>query len=60
MKIFYVLLIIQNKRFYNKPEVDPIEFLKIINEKLKLVNMSPVFLSRNVNEGFSGGEKKTK
>ena len=44
--------------FYNKPEVDPIEFLTIINEKLKLVQMSPLFLRRNVNEGFSGGEKK--
>ena len=44
--------------FYNKPEVDPIEFLMIINEKLKLVQMSPSFLSRNLNEGFSGGEKK--
>lgn len=46
------------QKFYNKPEVDPIEFLTIINEKLQLVNMSPLFLSRNVNEGFSGGEKK--
>ena len=46
------------QKFYNKPEVDPIEFLMIINEKLKLVNMSSLFLSRNVNEGFSGGEKK--
>ena len=46
------------QKFDKKPEVDPIEFLTIINEKLKLVNMSPVFLSRNVNEGFSGGEKK--
>jgi Fe-S cluster assembly ATP-binding protein len=46
------------QKFYNKPEVDPIEFLMIINEKLKLVQMSPLFLSRNVNEGFSGGEKK--
>jgi len=46
------------QKFSNKPEVDPIEFFQIINEKLKLVNMSPVFLSRNVNEGFSGGEKK--
>ena len=46
------------QKFYNKPEVDPIEFLTIINQKLKLVNMSPLFLSRNVNEGFSGGEKK--
>lgn len=44
--------------FYNKPEVDPIEFLGIINEKLQFVSMSPAFLSRNVNEGFSGGEKK--
>jgi Fe-S cluster assembly ATP-binding protein len=46
------------QKFYNKPEVDPIEFLTIIYEKLELVNMSPLFLSRNVNEGFSGGEKK--
>jgi Fe-S cluster assembly ATP-binding protein len=46
------------QKFYNKAEVDPIEFLSIITEKLQLVNMSPVFLSRNVNEGFSGGEKK--
>ena len=46
------------QKFHNKPEVDPIEFLSIINEKLKLVSMSPTFLSRNVNEGFSGGEKK--
>jgi Fe-S cluster assembly ATP-binding protein len=46
------------QKFYNKPEIDPIEFLSVINEKLKLVSMSPVFLSRNVNEGFSGGEKK--
>ena len=46
------------QKFYQKPEVDPIEFLTIINEKLQLVNMSPLFLSRNVNEGFSGGEKK--
>jgi Fe-S cluster assembly ATP-binding protein len=46
------------QKFYNKPEIDPIEFLTIINEKLNHVNMSPLFLSRNVNEGFSGGEKK--
>jgi len=35
-----------------------LNFFSIINEKLKSVNMSSVFLSRNVNEGFSGGEKK--
>ena len=42
----------------NEPEIDPLEFLMIINQKLELVDMSPAFLSRNVNEGFSGGEKK--
>ena len=46
------------QKFYNKPEIDPIEFFTLITEKLKLVNMSSIFLSRNVNEGFSGGEKK--
>ena len=46
------------QKFHNKPEVDPLEFLTIVNEKLDLVEMSPIFLSRNVNEGFSGGEKK--
>ena len=46
------------QKFYNKAEVDPIEFFTLITEKLKLVNMSSSFLSRNVNEGFSGGEKK--
>ena len=46
------------RAFKNEPELDPLEFLAIIQEKLDIVNMSPVFLSRNVNEGFSGGEKK--
>ena len=46
------------QKFKGEPEVDPLEFLGIINQKLELVNMSPIFLSRNVNEGFSGGEKK--
>ena len=46
------------QKFYNKPTVDPIEFLTIIYEKLDLINMSPMFLNRNINEGFSGGEKK--
>ena len=46
------------QKFNNKSEVDPLEFLMIIKEKLKLVDMSTSFLDRNVNEGFSGGEKK--
>jgi Fe-S cluster assembly ATP-binding protein len=39
-------------------ELDPINFLQIIIKKLKVVNLDTTFLSRNVNEGFSGGEKK--
>jgi len=46
------------QKFYNKPELDPLDFLTLIDAKLKLVQMSFSFLSRNVNEGFSGGEKK--
>ena len=46
------------QRFFNQPEVDPIEFLGIVSKKMELVNMSTQFLNRNVNEGFSGGEKK--
>ena len=41
-----------------KSELGPIEFFSHITEKLKIVKMDPTFLSRNVNEGFSGGEKK--
>ena len=39
-------------------EYDAMEFLKLIKEKLKLVQMDESFLGRAVNEGFSGGEKK--
>tara|TARA_B100001142_G_scaffold257654_1_gene259310 strand:+ start:1760 stop:2515 length:756 start_codon:yes stop_codon:yes gene_type:complete len=46
------------QKFVEKPEVDPLEFFSLITKKLELVDMSPTFLSRNVNEGFSGGEKK--
>ena len=39
-------------------ELDAIEFLALLKEKLKLVEMDPSMMSRPVNEGFSGGEKK--
>jgi len=39
-------------------ELDAIDFLKIVREKAKLVELDQSFLSRGVNEGFSGGEKK--
>ena len=41
-----------------EPEVDAYEFLTLIRQKMKFMNMSESFLTRGVNEGFSGGEKK--
>ncbi|GAC1516800.1 MAG: Fe-S cluster assembly ATPase SufC [Gemmatimonadaceae bacterium] len=39
-------------------EVDPLEFLDVMERKLKLVDMTDAMLNRSVNMGFSGGEKK--
>ncbi|MDD5226970.1 MAG: Fe-S cluster assembly ATPase SufC, partial [Candidatus Omnitrophica bacterium] len=39
-------------------ELDAMEFLEFLKEKMKLVEMDESFLNRPVNEGFSGGEKK--
>jgi len=39
-------------------EIDPLEFLDYVEERLRLVDMDPDMLSRSVNAGFSGGEKK--
>ena len=39
-------------------ELDAMEFLDLLKEKMALVEMDPSFISRPVNEGFSGGEKK--
>ena len=41
-----------------RDELDPLEFDDFVREKMKLLEMDPGFLTRNVNEGFSGGEKK--
>ncbi len=41
-----------------EPELDSMEFLKLVREKLKVMQLSPDLLNRAVNEGFSGGEKK--
>ncbi len=40
------------------PEVDAFEFLTLVREKMQLMQIEDSFLSRGVNEGFSGGEKK--
>jgi Fe-S cluster assembly ATP-binding protein len=39
-------------------EVDALEFMKLVKAKMKLLKMDQAFLSRSVNQGFSGGEKK--
>jgi Fe-S cluster assembly ATP-binding protein len=39
-------------------EVDPMEFLDLVEDRAKLVEMDSSFLNRSVNVGFSGGEKK--
>jgi Fe-S cluster assembly ATP-binding protein len=41
-----------------QPEVDAYEFLTLVKDKMKLMQMNESFLSRGVNQGFSGGEKK--
>ena len=39
-------------------ELDPLEFLDLMEEKTKIVEMDPAMMNRSVNTGFSGGEKK--
>jgi len=41
-----------------EPEIDAVEFMRFIREKASLMELDQQFLSRGVNEGFSGGEKK--
>ncbi len=46
------------RKHRGEEEMDAMDFLSLIREKLKLVEMEESFLKRSVNEGFSGGEKK--
>lgn len=46
------------RRFEGKDELDAFEFLKTVKENMAFMEMDEAFLSRGVNEGFSGGEKK--
>jgi Fe-S cluster assembly ATP-binding protein len=41
-----------------QPELDAIEFLELVKERMKLLELKDDLLKRSVNEGFSGGEKK--
>lgn len=46
------------RKYQGEEEVDAIDFLNLVRDRMKLVKMDEQFLHRNVNEGFSGGEKK--
>ena len=46
------------RKHKGEPELDAMEFMDLVKEKMKLVQMNEDLLSRSVNEGFSGGEKK--
>jgi Fe-S cluster assembly ATP-binding protein len=46
------------RKHRGQPELDAVEFMQLIREKAKLLEMDQSMLSRAVNEGFSGGEKK--
>lgn len=46
------------RKYQGKSELDAMDFMTLIREKLKLVEMDESYLRRSVNDGFSGGEKK--
>ncbi|MGB9603393.1 MAG: Fe-S cluster assembly ATPase SufC [Verrucomicrobiia bacterium] len=46
------------RKYRGLPELDAIEFLNLVREKMKSLELPEDFLKRSVNEGFSGGEKK--
>jgi Fe-S cluster assembly ATP-binding protein len=48
----------EKRKYAGLPPIDAVEFLKLLKEKAKLVDIDIQFLNRSVNEGFSGGEKK--
>ena len=46
------------RKHRGEPELDAFEFMKLVRERIKLLEMDSSLLERQVNEGFSGGEKK--
>ena len=46
------------RKYQGKEELDAMDFLELVKERMKLVEMDDRLLNRSVNEGFSGGEKK--
>src|SRR5262250_3107083 len=48
----------EKRKHLGEEELDPLEFKDFLKERAKVVEMDASFMSRSVNEGFSGGEKK--
>jgi Fe-S cluster assembly ATP-binding protein len=48
----------EKRKHLGEEELDPLEFKDLLKERAKIVEMEASFMSRSVNEGFSGGEKK--
>ena len=48
----------EKRKHLGEEELDPLEFKDLLTERAKIVEMSASLMSRSVNEGFSGGEKK--
>ncbi|HLU48311.1 MAG TPA: Fe-S cluster assembly ATPase SufC, partial [Planctomycetota bacterium] len=46
------------RKAQGEPEIDAVAFLKLVRERMKLVELDDALLHRAVNDGFSGGEKK--
>ena len=48
----------EKRKHRGEEELDAMEFLGLLKEKMKVVEMEPTLMNRAINEGFSGGEKK--
>jgi Fe-S cluster assembly ATP-binding protein len=48
----------EQRKSRGQPELDAVDFLKIVKERMKILELDQSLLNRPVNEGFSGGEKK--
>ena len=48
----------EKRKYHGLPEIDAFDFLQLVKEKARLVDIDEKLLNRPVNEGFSGGEKK--
>ncbi|HEU4573387.1 MAG TPA: Fe-S cluster assembly ATPase SufC [Chitinophagaceae bacterium] len=48
----------EKRKYHGQEPLDAVAFLKLMKEKMALVNIDQSLLSRSLNEGFSGGEKK--